>query len=88
MLWLLFSGLQFEAKVVIPVPMIAASSLRVAKGAASGWLREQPQARVDGRTQVTLPTLHRWSHTELCLNQEVLSLLDLSVPSTGSAKVS
>lgn len=35
-----FSGLQFEAKVVIPVPMIAASSLRVAKGAAtdqSGW---------------------------------------------------
>lgn len=35
MLWLLCSGLQFEAKVVIPVPMTAGSSHRVAKGAAT-----------------------------------------------------
>lgn len=34
-LWLLFSGLQFEAKVITPVPMTAGSSHRVAKGAAT-----------------------------------------------------
>ena len=34
-LWLLFSGLQFEVKVIIPVPMTAGSSRRVAKGAAA-----------------------------------------------------
>ena len=31
----MFSGLQFEAKVITPVPMTAGSSRRVAKGAAT-----------------------------------------------------
>lgn len=34
-LWLLFSGLQFEAKVIIPVPVTAGSRLRVRKGSAT-----------------------------------------------------
>lgn len=34
-LWLLFAGLQFEAKVIIPVLVTAGSSCRVAKGAAT-----------------------------------------------------
>lgn len=34
-LWLLFSELQFEAKVIIPVPLTAASSHKVTKGAAT-----------------------------------------------------
>lgn len=34
-LWLLFSGLHFEAKVIIPVPMTAGSSCRVTEGATT-----------------------------------------------------